>query len=273
MYYLDAASILRLSHVSKRFYHLTQDDYVWMNVDMSTLPYMDIRNTKKFIDLKLHPKLHTIKIQSSYELRGKAARKPRVDLGVLNALIDKCPEIIDIELLNCDLTFITNARDNHCRLLSLQSIRKVSLISCNTLIHWLELANWPSLTHLSLKNTVKTSEFEIKAISRNASWKNTLEFLDLTGCYRVNDACVKTLCMSNDASLLTLILSGTSVTKQCLQYLPDLCRLKELHLENCRGLKIEDMGDIPTLLPSLKVFGITKKSGNLVQGPVSSQLD
>lgn len=257
MQYLDALSVIRLSQVSKRFYYLSQDDYVWVNVDMSSLPYMDIRNTKKFIDLKLHPKLHSIKMQSSYELRGKAARKPRIDLGVLNTLVHKCPEIVNIELLNCDLTFInSNSKDSdHCKLLSLQSIRKVSFINCNTLIHWLELADWPSLTHLSLANTVKTGEFEIKAISKSASWKDTLESLDLTGCYRVNDACVKTLCESNNASLVTLKLNQTSVTKQCLQHIPKLSKLKELHLKNCRGLTAEDIkSNVSILQPFLKVI-------------------
>ena len=253
MFYLDALSIIRLSRVSKRFYHLSMDEKVWLNVDMSTLPYMDIRNTKKFIDWKLSPKLRTISIQSGYELKGKAARKPKVDLGVLNALVTKCTDIVEINLICCDLSFLNS---NECLLFSLNKLESLSFIHCNTHIHWLEQAKWPKLTHLSLNHTVKTSEFEIKAISRNSFWKKSLKSLDLTGCYRINDSCTRVLCQSGDTALESLKLGGTSVTDACIEHLHKLPNLQELDLSNVRGLSNDGLSKISSLLPSLKKLKI-----------------
>ena len=263
MFYLDCASIFKLSKVCKRFYHLSQDEQVWTNVDMCTLPYMDVRNVKKFIDLKLSSKLHTIKMQSSFGLKGRASLKPKIDNNILNALVEKCKNIVKIELLNCDLSFFVSTGDHpQCQLLLVDSIESVSLIYCNTLINWISGTScmWPHLRHLSLLNSFKTSEFEIKGISNNTQWRTTLESLDLTGCYRINDKCVKSLCQNEHSSIRCLVLSGTSVTDNCLSYLPNLHRLEKLALANVKELTNNGLLMIPNFLPSLKFLDISSLS-------------
>ena len=259
MFYLDSLSILKLSRVSKRFYYLSQDEQVWVNVDMSTLPYMDIRNVKKFINLKLSPKLHTIRMRSSYELRGRESRKPKIDNSVLNTLVEKCKNIVKIELVNCDLTFLVSNDGQQCHLLSVDSIESVSFVHCNTLINWIDRTSsiWPHLSHISFHHSVKTSEFEIKAITSNIQWRTTLKSLDLTGCYRINDRCVKILCQNEHSSIQSLVLSGTNITDNCLEYLPNLPQLEKLCLSTVKEITNDGLLKIPNLLPFLKFLDIS----------------
>ena len=223
---------------------------------MSTLPQMDIRKMKKFIDQKLPPDLHVVQIQSSYELRGRASHKPKIDSSVLNALIEKCPNIRKIKLMNCDLSFLTSSSE--CKLLVYQPLEDISLVHCNTLIHWMEHADWPNLKHLNFDHTVKTSEFEIKAIVQKERWHSSLKSLTLSGCYRINDNCIKILCQPRDPlSIQVLNLSGTNVTDDCLNYLSNLGCLKDLNLSKLKGLSDKGVLRLPALLPHLEALNIS----------------
>ena len=250
MYYLDVVSLFRISRVCKRFFHLGQEEMLWTHVDMTTLPSIDLRKIRKFIDQKLSPKLHSISMQSSFQLK---AKRPRIDNNVLNALVEKCPNIKKIELRNCDLSALS---DGECKLIHSQSIESVSFTHCNTNVWWLSLANWPALRHLSLANTVKTSHSEIKAIVTKPWALNSLNF---SGCYRINDDAIRILCTSESPMpIVKLYLSGTSITNVSLDVLAKLPLLKELYLANVNGLTDQGIQQIPSLLPSLKVLDVSK---------------
>lgn len=72
-----------------------------MDVNMTTLPSMDVRKIKKVIEQYLSPKLYSVHIQSNYQLK---AKKPKIDVNILDTLVSRCPDIKAIQLLNCDLS-------------------------------------------------------------------------------------------------------------------------------------------------------------------------
>ena len=273
MFYLDALSLIRFSRVCKRFYHLSQEDILWSNVDMSTLPYMDIKKTKKFIVEKLSPNLRTITIESNYGLKAQfrlahkpketqstsspryvqTPSKPKIDISVLNVLMEKCPKLCEIKLRHCDLTAIDS---ENCTLTSSQNLQKLSIINCYTHVRWLDSVRWPNLQCLSLASTVKSSEWEIKSIIKQLS--TSIVSLNLSGCYRINDDCVNMLCSSQPPlSLCVLHLSGTGISDNCLPYLVKLPHLKELYLSNMNGLTGDGVAKLPDLLPYLRVVDIS----------------
>ena len=232
----------------KRFYHLSRENELWIHVDMTTLPFMDIRKMKKFIQQKLSPDLHSVIIKSDYPHHGKS-KSPKVDGSTLDTLLDKCPKIKNIELQNCDLTnFLRN-----CKLTQYSSLQSVSIIRCNTPLHWLKGVKWPLLKKLSLAESVMTTPFELRAILESEDWQKSLECLDITGCYR----CIEFIDTEKPLlRLKKLYLSSTGITDSSLELIAKLPSLEELYLKNLT-LTEKGLCKIPVLFPNLKVIDIS----------------
>lgn len=248
MSYLDAHSLFRLSRTCKRFYHLSQEDHLWISVDMSTLPYMDLRRTKKFVQQKLSPNCHSIVVESNF---GRKPKRPKVDMSVLNLLLEHCPNLRRIELRFCDLHFLGSDESNFVRF---ESLTDIAMASCNTQVWWTKASVWPNLKHLSLARTVKTSFPEFQSLP----WLCQLQSLDLSHCYRINDDGVRQICTpKNFPRLQSLHLSGTSITRESLPVLSVLPSLMYLYLSEIKGINDKDIKFVPVLFPCLQVLDLT----------------
>ena len=55
----------------------------------------------------------------------------------------------------------------------------MSLVKCLTSLQWLEdiRPSWPNLSHLSLCDTVKTTDFDLKYIAECKDWSSSLRFV------------------------------------------------------------------------------------------------
>lgn len=97
MNYLDVTSLVQLSRVCRRFYHLYTDESVWNDVDLTTIASrLDVRKLKKIIHERLPGSLIGIRLAST--------KKQFVTGVALDELFDRCPNIRAITLKGCDLT-------------------------------------------------------------------------------------------------------------------------------------------------------------------------
>ena len=253
---LDIVSLIRLARTCKRFYHLHREEKLWTNVDMTTLPPLDVRKIKKVIENYISPKLEVIRIQSNFQssFQSTHSKKPKIDTNVLDFLVRKCPSIKDLQILNCDLSETLKCnKDSSAELLNCSSLERVSLWYCKTPLLWLSGVKWPSLRHLSLAYSVMTSHSDVRCIMESKDWHGTLKCLDLTGCYRVSS-----LGESKGVySIERLDLSGTSINDNALTSLEKFLHLKELILRNCRCLTDNGILKLPSLPLNLQLIDIT----------------
>lgn len=186
---LDVHSLISLSRVCRRFHHLHGDEFIWSDVDLSEVSVrakLDVRKLKKIISTYLPQSLWRVKLSSN------AGSKPAVVTeSLLNELFTKCPSITTIVLHKCDLTILSH----DCKLFRSSSLESVSLVKCLTSLQWLEdiRPSWPNLSHLSLCDTVKTTDFDLKYIAECKDWSSSLRSLVLHGCYRVTSTGIKYL--------------------------------------------------------------------------------
>lgn len=101
---LDILSLIRFSRVNKRYHLLYTDEYLWSDVDLSTIPRLDVQKVKKVIRDRLHPALWRVTLKSNaVECQRKSTLRPIITSSALDELFKKCPLIQDIHLHNCDL--------------------------------------------------------------------------------------------------------------------------------------------------------------------------
>ena len=256
---LDIVSLVRLARTCKRFYHLHREECLWTNVDMTTLPQIDVRKMKKIIENYVSPKLEIISIQSNFKLN--RAKKPKIDANVLDFLIKRCPSVKYLRLLNCDLSEALKTssseaepyKESSMELLNCSSLERVSLLGCNTPLLWLSGVKWPILRHLSLAHSVMTSHFDVQNISETKDWQGTLKSLDLTGCYRIKSLGD----IEVDLSIEILNLSETNINDSLFDSLPKFPRLRELYLRKCPGLTDSGILKIPFITLDLQVVDFT----------------
>ncbi|XP_011409088.1 PREDICTED: F-box/LRR-repeat protein 12-like [Amphimedon queenslandica] len=256
---LDIVSLVRLARTCKRFYHLHREECLWTNVDMTTLPQIDVRKMKKIIENYVSPKLQIISIQSNFRLN--RAKKPKIDGNVLDFLFKRCPSIKYLRLLNCDLSEVLKTslseaepnKESSMELLNCSSLERVSLLNCNTPLLWLSGASWPILRHLSLAHSVMTSHLDVQSIFETKDWQGTLKSLDLTGCYRIKSfGDIKV-----DLSIEILNLSETNITDSLFESLPRFPCLRELYLRKCSGITNSGILKIPLLSLDLQIVDFT----------------
>ena len=101
---LDIPSLLQLSQVNKRCYLLFTDEYIWSDVNLSTIPKLDVGKVKKIIRDRLSPRLWRLKLQSNaVECQRRHTLRPIITSAALDELFKKCPYVKIIYLHNCDL--------------------------------------------------------------------------------------------------------------------------------------------------------------------------
>ena len=100
---LDIPSLLQLSQVNKRCHLLFMDEYLWTDVDLSTVPKLNVGKFKKIIRDRLSPRLWRLKLQSNaVECQRKHTLRPIITSVALDELFKKCPCVKIIHFHNCD---------------------------------------------------------------------------------------------------------------------------------------------------------------------------
>lgn len=66
-----------------------------------------------------------------------------------------------------------------CKLFFSSSLESVSLVKCDASLQWMEKIkpSWPNLSHLSLSDTVKTTDYDLKYIGSCKDWKLSLKLV------------------------------------------------------------------------------------------------
>lgn len=102
---LDVPSLMNIARVNRRFYQLHSDEYVWRDVDLSTLSKLNVKRLKDIISKKLHPSLWRLSIQSNaVECQANSKMRPIINSVTMDELFKKCPQMRIIKLVNIDLT-------------------------------------------------------------------------------------------------------------------------------------------------------------------------
>ena len=103
--YLDIPSMISLAKVNHRYYHLHLDEFIWTDVDLSTIPRLDVRKLKQLIREKLHHALWRITLRSNaVECQRHSSMRPIVTSSAVDELFQKCCTIRNIKLENVDLS-------------------------------------------------------------------------------------------------------------------------------------------------------------------------
>lgn len=251
---VDVLSLIRLGRVCKRFYHLHQDKSNWLAVDLTTLtPYLNVLRLKKVIQQLLPSDLCALQLRSNaVACMTDKSHRPILNFEALTNLLTKCAHIKSIFLEECDLRV---GREH--LFLRYKSFQSVSIVNCHTEVGWLEGVCWPNLRYLSLQDTKKTTDREMKAIA-GSSWSKELVSLNVIGNYRLTNAGIVHLCKPDGTKLLKRLSMSLSKSLNCEAFnnLVALPSLKELCLA---GRPIEDghgIENIPLLLPHLKLLDI-----------------
>ena len=109
MWYLDLPSLISLAKVNRRYYHLHSDEYIWTDVDLSTVPKLNVQRIKRLIREKLHPALWRVTLQSNaHQCQRNSTLRPVITSAALDDLFTKCPKIRTIKLDCCDLSQVYN---------------------------------------------------------------------------------------------------------------------------------------------------------------------
>ena len=102
---LDILSLFSLSQVNRRYYLLHSDEFIWTDVDLSTIPRLNVHTVKKLVCNKLHPRLWRLILRSNaVECQRKHKLRPALTSSSLDDIFRRCPTIRNITLLNCDLS-------------------------------------------------------------------------------------------------------------------------------------------------------------------------
>ena len=112
MSFLDVPSMMSLARINRRFYLLHSDEYIWSDVDLGTVPKLDVQRMKKFIREKLHPALWRLTLRSNaIECQRRPKMRPIITGAALDELFKKCPNIQTITLDNVDLSQVCMTQD------------------------------------------------------------------------------------------------------------------------------------------------------------------
>lgn len=255
MNYLDVTSLVQLSRVCRRFYHLYTDESVWSDVDLTTIASrLDVRKLKKIIHERLPGSLIGIRLAST--------KKQFVTGVALDELFDRCPNIRAITLKGCDLTQLPST----CKLFHNPTLEHVSIVNCTIGFRWMEAVqvSWPKLTHLSLAGSVKLSNFDIQYMADCKPWATSLKSLDISGCYRISELGLKTVCTSfeNLKSLSVSRLPFNDVnSEKMIEHIASLKQLKHLSIVQI-PLSLETHARLPKLFPHLNSLYLSETTGS-----------
>lgn len=104
---LDIPSLLSLSQVSQRFYLLHSDEYIWTDVDLTTITKLDVQTLKRLVRDKFHPGLWRLTIRSNaVECQKKHKLRPVITSSALDDIFKKCPQVRQLTLYNCDILLV-----------------------------------------------------------------------------------------------------------------------------------------------------------------------
>lgn len=222
---LDVVSLVRLSRTCRRLHQLFTDECLWRDVDLGFMAECrggDVRTLKKFVRRWLCPVTERVRMTSNASKLGRSP--PLITASLVDEVVESCPRLTAVDFRNCDLTQFPPT----CKLFHCKAITKMSVCHCITQLRWMAVAEWSSLTHLSLAHTVKTSDADLNIIADK--WANSLRSFVLADCYRITDAGMLVVC--DRLQLLSkLDVSGCKgLTKASLHYFRKLRYLKQLSL-------------------------------------------
>lgn len=102
---LDIPSLFCLSRINRRYYHLHSDEYIWTDVDLTTVPKLNVQLVKNVIRDKLHPALWRLTLCSNAaERQRKPKLRPPITSSALDDIFRKCRHIRCIRLHNFDIS-------------------------------------------------------------------------------------------------------------------------------------------------------------------------
>ncbi|CAI8013209.1 F-box/LRR-repeat protein 12 [Geodia barretti] len=254
MSFLDVPSMMSLARINRRFYLLHSDEYIWSDVDLSTVPKLDVQRMKKFIREKLHPALWRLTLRSNaIECQRRPKMRPIITGAALDELFKKCPNIQTITLDNVDLSQLPP----ECLLWSSSRMERITFSRCVAPFKWLEKAkpHWPNLKHLYLPYTTKTSDHDLQYLaSLRASVHPpapTLIHLSLTNCYRIGKAGIQSICDSFPNLVMLDVSDCSGLTPECLLLIAEhMIKLKELNISN--SVAMDSLESADTLLSKLR---------------------
>ena len=109
MSFLDIPSLMSLAQINHRYYLLHSDEFIWTDVDLSTVPRLDVQKVKKLIREKLHPALWRLTLQSNaIQCQRQPKMRPIITGSALDDLFKKCPNVRSIKLDNVDVLQVSS---------------------------------------------------------------------------------------------------------------------------------------------------------------------
>uniref|UniRef100_A0A8C3HNK5 F-box and leucine rich repeat protein 13 n=1 Tax=Chrysemys picta bellii TaxID=8478 RepID=A0A8C3HNK5_CHRPI len=235
-HYINLIDLARCAQVSRSWMLLTQASSIWTDIDFSSVKHKMQDKTLINILKKWRPYVVRLNLRGCSSLHWPSFKsisecKNLQDLNVsecqglndesMRLISEGCPALL---YLNLSYTDITNG-----------TLRLLSRISDAGLRSFLEGSSGTKLRELNLTNCIHVTDASLMKIAQRC---HNLAYLNMRYCESVTDAGIEAL--GNMTSLISIDISGTTVSDMSLAALGHTRRMKELSVSECR--KITDMG-------------------------------
>ncbi|XP_039373609.1 dynein regulatory complex subunit 6 isoform X5 [Mauremys reevesii] len=235
-HYINLIDLARCAQVSRTWMLLTQASSIWTDIDFSSVKHKMQDKTLINILKKWRPYVVRLNLRGCSSLHWPSFKsisecKNLQDLNVsecqglndesMRLISEGCPALL---YLNLSYTDITNG-----------TLRLLSRISDAGLRSFLEGSSGTKLRELNLTNCIHVTDASLMKIAQRC---HNLAYLNMRYCESVTDTGIEAL--GNMTSLISIDISGTTVSDMSLAALGHTRRMKELSVSECR--KITDMG-------------------------------
>nr|XP_014436318.1 dynein regulatory complex subunit 6 isoform X5 [Pelodiscus sinensis] len=235
-HYIDLIDLARCAQVSRSWMLLTQASSIWTDIDFSSVKHKVQDKTVEKILKKWRPYVIRLNLRACSALHWPSFKsisecKNLQDLNVseckglndesMRLISEGCPALL---YLNLSYTDITNG-----------TLRLLSRISDAGLRPFLEGSSGAKLRELNLTNCIHITDASLMKIAQRC---HNLTYLNIRYCESVTDGGIEAL--GYMTSLMSIDISGTTVSDMSLVVLGHVRRMKELSVSECR--KITDLG-------------------------------
>lgn len=138
-----------------------------------------------------------------------------------------CLDSFELKYVDCNSIKVTNLPG---------SINSLKLIRCEIPVHWFLRNSFSNLVHLDLTDSSRICNSHIKDLS---TCSQSLEILNLSRCYRIDDSIINILTDNNFNKLISLDLEDVpNISSICLQLVISLYvkinkNFKSMNVKNC----------------------------------------